>query len=531
MVDALYCRVSTDIQVERGESMDTQKEKLLEYAKGANLTPELYEDPGHSAKDMQRPALFRLLGDIRDKKVRSLTVTKIDRLTRNIRDLLHLMELFEEHNIVFKSLTQPIDTATVMGRAFLRLMGEFAQMEREMTSERVGEDMRHRAKNGKWNGGVIPYGFGVVDKQLVEEPSESAIINLIFDKYVERESLRAVTHWLNTNNYRTRNNVTWAASSIRRVLTNPTYVGKVWYNKRVSSKSGRKMVSRPKSQWIVVDGVHKGIVGEETFNTAQDILKQQYKEPRRKFSEYLLSGLIRCGYCGGSLNGYGQQRIRKGKLEQYFYYKCHNHASKGNSVCKGMAIRRQLIEDAVVKTIMLLWRDEDYKIKAKKALEEYNAQAENGRSPLNTELDTLRKRNNAIEDKLRILLENLENRYIDGATYKSRSKELIGELESNKSRVSAIESQLNSIQTNVVTFEAVCDALKNFELCWDGLELPQKKDLLASIIQNITVYKDRAEIKLYFLPDLHPTKVVPEGGKDNVALCLRKGRGSSRRRA
>lgn len=526
MVDALYTRVSTDMQVEHGESMDTQKEKLLEHARHNNLAPELYEDPGYSAKDMQRPALLRLLSDIRDKKVRSLTVNKIDRLTRNIRDLLHLMELFEEYDIVFKSLTQQIDTSTPIGRMLLRLLVEFAQMEREMTSERVGEDMRHRAKSGKWNGGVIPYGFGVVDKQLVEEPSESAIINLIFNKYVERESLRAVTHWLNTNNYRTRNSATWATSSVRRVLTNPTYIGKACYNRRVSAKSGKKMKARPKSQWIIVDGLHKGIVGEETFNTAQDILKQQYKVPRRKFSEYLLSGLLRCGYCGGSMNGYGQQRIRKSKVDHYFYYNCHNHVSKGNSVCKGQMIVRHLIEDAVVKTIMLLWRDQDYRIKTKRALDEYNSQAENGRSPLNTESDSLRKRNGVIEGKRRILLENLENRCIDGATYKNRDQELLGELESNKGRIYAIESQLNSIQTNVITFEAVCEALKNFELCWDGLELPQKKDVLASIINSIAVYKDRIEIKLYFLPELHSTNVSSEGSKENVAPCLRKVTGS-----
>ena len=247
--DALYTRVSTDAQRDRGESISNQKERLLVYAKERQLNPKLYADPGFSAKDTNRPALRQLLDDIKAGRIKSVLVTKLDRISRSMKDLLDLLTLFEDRQVEFKSITQPFDTSTAMGRGFLRLMGEFAQLEREMTSERVGEDMRHRAKNGRWNGGVVPYGYmsqaqqirlniasgmprdksegkaeklSTDSKRLSVHLEEANLIRAIFDKYLETESLRAVTHWLNKNKIPSRYGTTWAANSVSRVLHSPT---------------------------------------------------------------------------------------------------------------------------------------------------------------------------------------------------------------------------------------------------------------------------------------------------------------------
>jgi site-specific DNA recombinase len=526
-IDALYCRVSTDLQREKGESIRNQKERLSAYAKENNLNPQTYIDDGISAKDTNRPALQKLIQDIKENKIRMVLVTKIDRITRNLKDLLDLIMLFEDCEVGFKSLTQPIDTSTAMGRGQVQLMGVFASMEREMTSERVGEDMRHRAKNGKWNGGVVPFGYMVyaqqvrlnmregmkkdkveqeakkkcsIEKKLYLNETEAKIVRQMFDKYLETESLRAVTHWLNTKKYPSRYGTTWAANSVSRVLRSPTYIGKLCQNKRVSSTATGRLRFRPKDSWIIADAEHEPIVSKDKFDMVQKILERQAVEPRRKMSSYLLSGLLRCGKCGASMHGY-TYRKQTGKI--YSYYKCYAKQQKGESVCKSGAVSRFEIEEVVVSEILKLYKGKAL-IDMKKALELHRTKSEKSVSPLLREKETLAKRNEEIGRKLKVLLERLEDETIETGAYKTRKKELEDELESNRMKIYSIESQLNDLTIEHISFDAVYEVLKDFKKCWKGAKFQGRKDMLHSIVSKV-VYTDRKtpiNLELYFLGDV-----------------------------
>lgn len=526
-IDALYCRVSTDLQREKGESIKNQKQRLFAYAKDHALNPQTYIDDGISAKDTNRPALQKLIQDIKEKKIRMVLVTKIDRITRNLKDLLDLIMLFEDYEVAFKSLTQPIDTSSAMGRGQVQLMGVFASMEREMTSERVGEDMRHRAKNGKWNGGVVPFGYMAyaqqvrlnirqgmkrdkaeaeakkkcpVEKKLYLDGEEAKIIRQIFDKYLETESLRAVTHWLNTKKYPSRYGTSWASNSVSRVLKSPTYIGRLCYNKRVSSKATGRLKHRPKDDWIVADAEHEPIIPKEKFDTVQKVLERQAVEPRRKMSNYLLSGLLRCGQCGASMHGY---TYRKPDKKVYSYYKCYAKQQKGTSVCKSGAVPREEIEKVVVDEILKLYKGKAL-LDMKKALELYRKRTEKSVNPLTKEKDKLIKRNEEIERKSKVLLERLEDETIEVATYKARKKELEGELESNRMKIYGVESQLNDLTIEHISFDAVYEVLKDFKKCWKGAKFQGKKDMLNAIVSKV-VYTDRKtpiNLELYFLGDV-----------------------------
>jgi len=526
-IDALYCRVSTDLQREKGESIKNQKERLFAYAKEHNLNPQTYIDDGISAKDINRPALQKLIQEIKENKIRMVLVTKIDRITRNLKDLLDLIMLFEDHEVGFKSLTQPIDTSTAMGRGQVQLMGVFASMEREMTSERVGEDMRHRAKNGKWNGGVVPFGYMAyaqqvrlnmregmnkdkaeqeakkkcpLEKKLYLDAPEAEIIRQIFDKYLETESLRAVTHWLNTKKYPSRYGTSWASNSVSRVLKSPTYIGKLCYNKRVSSKATGRLRHRPKEAWIIADADHEPIVTKEKFDTVQKILERQAVEPRRKMSNYLLSGLLKCGQCGASMHGY---TYRKPDKKIYSYYKCYAKQQKGVSVCKSGAAPREEIERVVVDEILKLYKGKAL-MDMKKALEMYRKKTEKSVSPLMKEKELLTKRNEEIERKLKVLLERLEDETIEANAYKARKKELEDELESNRMKVYSAENQLNDLTIEHISFDAVYEVLKDFKKCWKGAKFQGRKDMLNAIVSKV-VYTDRKtpiNLELYFLGDV-----------------------------
>ncbi len=515
---ACYCRVSTEMQREK-ESIENQRSRLKQYCGDYSIEPAFYVDDGFSAKDTKRPALTRLIADIKNGEVKAVLVTKIDRITRSIKDLIDLLELFEEHSVSFKSITQPIDTASAMGRGFVRLLGEFAQLEREITSERVSEDMRHRAEKGVWNGGVMPYGYSRLNKKLVINEKEAKNLQAIFNKYINLESLRGVTHWLNSNSYKTRNGLTWATSSIRRVLSNPTYIGKTWYNKRVSSKTTHRLKNRPKEEWIVEDGKHEAIITKEIYDKVQAILERQFKEPKRKGSHYLLSGLVRCGHCGATLNGYTQKIKRNDKLKAYAYYKCHNNTSKGSSVCKGNTIQKDKLENTIIEKILSLAKDNKFRIDAKKALNEFNKQVMHEKTPLMKEKQDAERKNAQIVVKKKNLLERLEDDTIDKITYKARLEELDRETEANKTKIFYADSRLNDIGIEKLDFDSIYDIVKDFKRSWKYLDFQGKKDLLRTLVSKIELKHEDIRIDLFFLSDI----------MSNV--CSRTGRDSWRRRA
>lgn len=530
--DALYCRVSTDIQVERGESIDTQKERLLAYTKEHGLNAELYIDAGISAKDINRPQLQRLIGDIKAGKVSSVLVTKLDRISRSVKDIIDLTMLFEEYGVVFKSLTQPFDTSSAMGRAQINLMSLFAQLEREMTSERVGEDMRHRARSGKWNGGVVPFGYMAQaqqirlnikagmstdeaeqkakevcpeDKKLYVHKEEAQLIREIFDKYLDSKSLRAVTLWLNEKKHPSKYGTSWAASSVSRALQSPVYIGKLVYNKRISSKTTGKLKARDREEWIISDATHQPIVEKVKFDAVQSILEKQSVEPTRKLSEYLLSGLLRCGKCGSRMHGYTQRR----KDKSFSYYKCYSRQQKGDTVCTVQPVNRPAIEKAIVDTILNLC-DKKQLMGLREAHKTFAKEINQNTHPIQTEKRKLEKRIEEIEKKKRILLVRLEDQTIKPYEYKSRILELDQELEQSKLTVYGLETKLNNLEIDCISFETVYEAIKDFKTDWPTVEIIEQKEMLNAIVKSIT-YTDKTsplKVELHFLED---ATLLPHG--------------------
>jgi site-specific DNA recombinase len=152
-----YIRVSTDMQTER-DSLLNQEERIVAYAKAQKKPYQIYSDAGISAKDTDRPAFQQLISDIEANKIDTVVVTKLDRITRSLKDLIQLKELFDDYDVSFVSITQNLDTSNALGKFSFYILGLVAQLEREMTAERVADDMVARAIRGKWNGGVVPDG-------------------------------------------------------------------------------------------------------------------------------------------------------------------------------------------------------------------------------------------------------------------------------------------------------------------------------------------------------------------------------------
>jgi site-specific DNA recombinase len=172
---AIYTRVSTDQKLEQDfNSLDAQYDASQAYVRsqahaGWTLLRGKYDDGGFSGGDTDRPALQRLLEDVRAGKINVIVVYKVDRLTRSLSDFAKLVELFDKHNVSFVSVTQQFNTTTSMGRLTLNVLLSFAQFEREVTSERIRDKISASKRKGLWVGGMVPLGYDTKGRKITAE--------------------------------------------------------------------------------------------------------------------------------------------------------------------------------------------------------------------------------------------------------------------------------------------------------------------------------------------------------------------------
>ena len=205
---AVYTRVSTDSGLEQDfNSLDNQREASEAYIKsqaheGWKLVRERYDDGGFSGGSMERPALQKLLDDVRARKIDVIVVYKVDRLTRSLADFAKLVELFDAHGVSFISVTQAFNTTTSMGRLTLNMLLSFAQFEREITGERIRDKVAASKRKGIWMGGAVPLGYRVEDRALHVVESEAEFVRSLFRRYLELGSVVRLKTALDTENVR-----------------------------------------------------------------------------------------------------------------------------------------------------------------------------------------------------------------------------------------------------------------------------------------------------------------------------------------
>ena len=195
---AIYTRKSSEEGLEQEfNSLDAQREACEAFVRsqkheGWSVLPQLYDDPGYSGGTMERPALKRLLADIAAHRIDAVVVYKVDRLTRSLSDFAKIVEVFDAHSVSFVSITQAFNTTTSMGRLTLNVLLSFAQFEREVTGERIRDKIAASKKKGLWMGGQPSLGYDVKDRKLVVNEAEAAIVRMIFRRYLELGSVRAL---------------------------------------------------------------------------------------------------------------------------------------------------------------------------------------------------------------------------------------------------------------------------------------------------------------------------------------------------
>ncbi len=336
---ALYCRVSTDEQAREGVSLSEQQERLKAYclAMGWNTKLIVYVDDGYSAKNIDRPKLNALIKAVKNREISKIMVTKLDRISRKLLDLLNLIDLFQEHEVSFISISESFDTNTPSGRLTLQVLGAVAEFERERIRERVFENMYHAASNGKWLT-QSPYGYKLEEKELVIDEKEAEIVKSVFNLFLEKGfGYYAIAKQLNEKGILSKFKKDWSIRTIKLMLTNPVYKGTLVWNRKDSSK--KKRTEKNDAEWVVIDDCLSAIIEKNVWDAVQKKVNSKQIAPRAKTSPHLLGGILKCGKCGKGMSiGWSGS-----KNNRYRVYRCSANKNKGT--CTSKQYRADEVED------------------------------------------------------------------------------------------------------------------------------------------------------------------------------------------
>lgn len=280
---AIYTRKSSDEGLEQDfNTLDAQREACQAFiasqkSEGWTAVKEHYDDGGFSGGNMERPALKKLMDDIRAGKVHIVVVYKIDRLTRSLMDFAKLVEVFDAHGVTFVSVTQSFNTTTSMGRLTLNVLLSFAQFEREVAGERIRDKIAASKKKGMWMGGTVPLGYDVKDRALVINEKEAALVRHIFERYLTLRCVRQLKTDIDAAGITSKTGSSLSRGTLYWLLQNPVYLGQTRHKGHVYA------------------GQHSPIIDPGIWDNVQQKLQDQsvnLRGQKCRPQNHLLQGLL-----------------------------------------------------------------------------------------------------------------------------------------------------------------------------------------------------------------------------------------------
>lgn len=478
MLVGIYTRVSTQEQVE-GYSLSEQENRLKAYCTARDwAVANIYSDAGFSGGNTDRPALQKMINDIQNKKIDTVIVYKLDRLSRSQKDTLNIIEdIFIKNNINFISINENFDTSTPFGKAMIGILSVFAQLERDTIKERMRLGAIGRARDGYFHGGgYIPIGYDYIDSRLIINDYEAIQVREIYDLFLKGYPISRIRKIL-ASKYTNKYGNWYSDSSVRSCLTTPLYYGKITY-------AGE-----------MYDGQHDAIVSEELFNKVQTRLKEldANKTERAKTPfkpTQLLGGIIYCQNCGARyythhINGRKHIKDHKG----WDYYSCYSRTKSNKRMikdpnCKSKNWRVDEVDKLVIDEILKLQFDESYI----KEIMDSNKE--------DTNEDTEKIITQRIKD-ISTQLDKIMDLYQLGNIPLDKIAERINSLTNERT---ALETELENIKNNIdvnkkISLTEVNDILKNANIILESNDMDAKRMLVHSLISHIELGDN---IKIYW---------------------------------
>lgn len=466
MKTAVYIRVSTEEQAKEGFSIHAQKEKLTSYCKINDWDIwDYYIDDGISGKNIvDRPEISRLLSDVKKGSVQNVLIYKLDRLTRSVKDLISLIELFEQRNCNFSSVTEKLDTSNAVGRMFIKIIGIFAEFERENLAERVSLGYEQKTREGNYTNtqGVNGYDYIVGKGNLVVNEQEKLIVNRIYEMYLEGTSMQKIAKIFNDEKVPTKRGGYWRGSTIKSILTNPLYVGKIRYG--VSKKL--------KSRFFLVDGEQDIIINKDTFKRVQELINKRKRYNTKKYpsENAYFSTVLKCYKCGARFHSKQQKQNDK----YYITYYCNNRQT-AICDCRGVSHNKVLME--FEKYITGVKLDKDINIK-------FESNKEKDINKLYSMLDViLRKRG------------RLQQLFIEEQLSIVDYQDMILKLDDEMNEINNKIEDFNS-KNGEISFDIVKDIIIDLKNNWDNLDDHSKYAFINQFVKYIILDINKGTLKI-----------------------------------
>lgn len=331
-----YCRYSTDNQTEN--SIAYQISEIQKFCESHHLSlVNIYIDEALSGTNTNRQGLKKLLDDVKAKAFDAVIIYDQSRLSRNILDWFSVRETLRRYDISLFSCTEQLDNGESSGAGFLS-EGVRALFNHQMvldTRAKTISGQTTKAKQGAFLGGTPPLGYDIIDGKYVINPAEAEGVHIIFDLYSKGKGYGYIIDELARRGIKSKRGGKIAKNALYAILRNKRYIGIYsWNNKQI--KYIRKWAGgKPNPNKVVIpEGIIPPIIDKELWTTVQNKIKSNAHNPASAAkNEYLLSGLIRCGMCGGAFHGV---TTTSGKGYKTRYYACGNHRSKHDCDCKNI---------------------------------------------------------------------------------------------------------------------------------------------------------------------------------------------------
>ena len=512
-------------------SLDSQRHRLVSFVDLKNVQEsnwgkviDYYVDEGFSAKDTKRPALQRLLKDLRAGKVNLILVTDLSRLSRNILDFCLLLEDLRKHNGKFLSVKEQFDTTTAAGEMMVFNMINLAQFERKQTAERVSQNFHSRALRGLLNGGPVILGY---DKKP-ENPShyivnqtEAPIVREIFRIFLEEGSLGRTAQKLNDSKiprklgidrqFRLASEGIWTPISVKNLIQNKAYIGIREVNKKYKHKVQNSL--KPWQQHKDSKAVWPAIVTNEIFENAQNILAaaRTLERPGKthpKGSPFILTGVLKCNECNAPFVG----ETAHGRMSSHRYYG-HKQYQKIPFKCSVRRFSADAAEEAVenhLSAIALNPKELD-RIEIVLAEERHE-----NTDDLRVEKERVQTRlfeiNKETQRAFKFLGEMPDGDGLD--LIKEKLEELGSEKKKQKARLSDLEDRLSSsVETHKAREVLECRLLE-FKGGWKKGSFSEKKRLIRAFFERLDVTTTGLAVR-YLVDPENAEKDIASPGRKN----------------
>ena len=506
---ATYRRISTN-EVNQPHSLEAQERSLKDYIA---VHPELvftcdYADQ-QTGTNNHRPGLETMLDDAATGAFDVVLFYRLDRLARSVYGFMDITNRLEAANVAVRSATEPFETMTPAGKLMAQMLASFAEFEHSILIDRILEAFETKAMKGEWLGGRAPYGYlnNKEDKSLTVQPEEAAVVRRVFSAYQTGKGAKTIAEELNRAGVTHRGGKKWYPEAVLRLLEGAVYAG---------------LIAHGDERY---PGLHEAIVSTDEMAAVAAIRstrnrRERATRPAMGLTDYILTGVTRCGECGGSMVGTGAH----GQGGSYRYYTCNLQTKRAESErCRNERVAADELEDMVTQAVLNAYQDTEL---FELAVSMATAQTPHQAAELDEQASSVRAAIATSQAALERYFDAFEEGALDAVSMQKRVEALETRLTAQRAELARLieaAAELHAGGGTLVDLSAALDQVTQALSAKDGYH--EKKRILGALVESVTVSKGRNVDVVLRVPTVNssgPGQVLPGGRTRRAATHARR---------